>query len=88
MTWKNGRVVKSGDLTTIENLDGTVMSLNPPSPYSFTAMPQGTAGQYEVVAIDGGAISWNPTGKEPVVYGFKATDPNNPGCCAITTEPL
>ena len=88
MNWHNVKAVGQ----TLTNPDGTVRSLNPSSltppygPYYFTAMPAGTDGQYERCTIEGNTVGYNPTGKEPVVFGYRATDPTVPGFGAISDE--
>ena len=83
---------------TLARADGTVLSLNPSigapwtdgghyGPYYFTFRPAGTDGQYEQVVINGNNAVYNPTGHEPVVFGFQAGVPNT-SLAAITTEPL
>jgi len=94
MTWTLGEVVTSTAGTVIGNPDGTVRSLNPThgsppyGPYSFSSMPAGTAGPYELVIVSAGTVVYNPTGNEPIVFGFAPEVPNRPGLCAVTTEPL
>ena len=78
---------------TLVNSDGTVRSwapnsLPPPTTYHWDARPAGTAGAYEAVAIDGGTVAYNPSGSEVIVFPFKASVPNAPGCSALGLEPL
>lgn len=90
MNWKPVKVVGK----TLANPDGTVRTLNPSSlsepygPYVWSKSPTGTAGQYEVCAIDGSMVGFNPTGHEQVVFGFKTTDPVMVGFSSITVDPL
>lgn len=93
MTWTLGRLITQANGTTFANLDGTVRSLNPnvpepPATYHWETRPAGTAGTYELCAVDGGTIGYNPFGTELLVYGFKLTVPNLPGVSAMTLEPL
>ena len=98
-TWHQVKVTGK----TLANVDGTILSLNPSvpqpwadgghyGPYYFTAMPAGTDGPYEQCAINGSNVVYNPTGKEPVVFGFQQNLPTyfagSAGLSAITTEPL
>lgn len=85
-------VRRVGDV--LENLDGTVRSLNPShneapfAPYRWQTRPKGTAGGYERVAVNGGTVAYNPTGQEVVVFGFQAAVPHSDGLSAMTEDPL
>ena len=86
-TWIPVRVVGK----TLTNADGTVRSLNPSSlsppygPYYWTAMPAGTAGAYETCFLGGGVAVYNPTGHQPVVFAFQASEPS--GAAALRPDP-
>lgn len=90
MTWVLVRVVGK----TLAEPDGEVRSLNPSSndppygPYQWGLRPYGTAGPYELCECANGIAVYNPTGKEPVVFGFQAVVPNTPGLSAVTVDPL
>ncbi len=90
MTWVSVKVVGK----TLTNPDGTVRTLNPSSlmppygTYIWTASPPGQDGQYETCAISGGTVTYNPTGHQPVVFGFQPVDPSNAGFGALCEEPL
>lgn len=79
---------------TLENLDGSVRSLNPASlsapygPYHWEIRQHGANGGYEQCAVNGGTIVYNPTGHEAVVFGFMASVPHSDGLSAITETPL
>lgn len=90
MQWVLVKVVGS----MLANPDGTVRSLNPASndppygPYHWETRPAGANGGYEVCAINGSMAVYNPSGKDPQVYGFCQTDPRNPGFSCLTVDPL
>lgn len=79
---------------TATNHDGEVWSLNPSSndppygPYQWGLRPAGTTGPYELHEVATGTVTYNPTGKEAIVFGFQAKVPNAPGMSAMTLEPL
>ncbi len=84
------RVASINGVQVLENLDGTVRSLNPngpaPTTYYWSARPAGTNGPFEMCAIDGGVVAYNPLGDEPVLFPFKMTVPG--GYSALGIEQL
>lgn len=65
-------------------IDGDVLSPQPN--HSVRARPAGTNGAYEQCIVNGGTVAFNPTGKEPIVFGYQPTVPGGFG--AISQEPL
>jgi hypothetical protein len=88
MNWILVKRVDQAAGTTFANGDGTVRSWNPPSPGHWECRPAGTAGPYELVAISGGFVAYNPSGNDPVVFGYMPAAPNAPGFGLMTEAPL
>ena len=93
MVWTLVRVVGE----TLENLDGTVRSLNPAhndpvdgsyGPYHWETRTPGTAGGYERIGINGNVVVYNPTGREAVAFPFLPTVPHSDGLSAMLEAPI
>jgi len=93
MTWSLVKVVKYAAGTVLMNPNGTIRSLNPASntppygPYTWQERPANTDGAYELCAVNGTTVAYNPLG-EPVVFGFQPTVPNAGGFSALSEEPV
>ena len=101
MDWVLVKTITQAAGTTLAGFSGAVLSLNPTTtpannpngppfgPYHFTTMPPGTAGPYELCEVSGGFAVYNPTGLEPVVFGWVPQSPNQPkGVGGISSVPL
>ena len=74
---------------TLARLDtGEVLSLNPPAPYHWETRPVGTAGAYEVMAISGSIVTYNPTGHEAVKFLLTPTPNLGAGALVLESDPL
>ena len=91
MTWALVKVVIKKAGAVLVNPNGTVRSLNPTTPtsgpYHWEERPATADGAYELCALNGASVAYNPVG-EPVVFGFQETIPNSGGFSAISVEPL
>lgn len=92
--WRQVRVVGT---TLTDPMTGDVYSLNPamdPSgpgpwePYHWEMRKPGTSLGYEQIAINGGLLNYNPTGKEAVTFGFQQTAAHTDGLSLVTKTPL
>ena len=76
----------------LANPDGTIRSLNPASndppygPYHWESRPAGADGGYERCTLGGGRATYNPSGHEPVVFGFTESVPNTQGYSGLTED--
>lgn len=91
MTWIQ---VKANGTTLVDEA-GQVLSCNPSrltppyGPYYFTFHdPSMPIGPYEAVVVSNGRAVYNPTGHQPVVYGYVEDSPNAMGWGGITELPL
>lgn len=75
-----------GTLARLDN--GRVMSLNPPSPYHWEDRDPGQAGAYELMAISGSIVTYNPTGHEAVKFLLTPTPNLGSGALVLEAAPL
>ena len=89
-TWVRVKPVGS----TMMNPNGTVRSLNPShneppyGPYHWEERPANTSGGYEVCAVNGQTVQYNPTGEEPLLFGFIEHTAHTDGYSLMTESPL